>query len=73
MTEPSLKLGRLPDRKPIKLTLALAPDLQADLQDYATLYARAYGDTLPIAALIPSMLAAFLASDAGFRKARKTL
>jgi len=56
MTEPSLKLGRLPDRKPIKLTLALAPDLQADLQDYATLYARAYGDTLPIAALIPSML-----------------
>lgn len=30
-----LKLGKLPDRMPIKLTITVLPDLNKRLQDYA--------------------------------------
>ena len=30
-----LKLGRLPDRTPVKLTIAISPDLKRALDDYA--------------------------------------
>lgn len=31
----NLKLGKLPDRTPAKLTISITPDLQAALQAYA--------------------------------------
>jgi hypothetical protein len=65
-----LKLGRLPDRTPVKLAITITPDLQAALTDYAALYAQAYGREEPITELIPAMLAAFLDSDRSFAKAR---
>lgn len=65
-----LKLGKLPDRVPVKLTVAVLPDLHRALQDYAALYAQAYGHEEPIAELIPAMLASFLESDRVFQKAR---
>jgi hypothetical protein len=68
-----IKLARLPDRTPIKITISIAPDLQRGLQDYADVYKSAYGDDQPVAELIPHMLAAFLASDRGFLKARDAL
>jgi hypothetical protein len=68
-----LKLARLPDRTPIKLTINIAPDLQRALADYATIYQQAYGEEQAIADLVPHMLAAFLASDRGFAKAREGL
>lgn len=68
-----IKLARLPDRIPVKVTIALAPDLHRDLADYAVVYKAAYGEEQPIAELIPHMLAAFLASDRGFSKARDAL
>lgn len=67
---PDLKLGKLPDRTPIKLAVTITPDLQAALQDYASIYAQAYGVEEPVADLIPAMLAAFLESDRGFMRAR---
>lgn len=63
-----LKLGKLPDRVPIKLTVAILPDLHQALQDYAALYAQAYGQEEPVAELIPAMLVSFLESDRAFAK-----
>jgi hypothetical protein len=65
-----LKLGRVPDRTPVKLVITITPDLQSALTDYAALYAQAYGREEPVTELIPAMLAAFLDSDRNFAKAR---
>jgi hypothetical protein len=69
----SLKLGRLPDRTPVRLTVALDPDLASAIMDYAAIYQQAYGEEEKPETLIPAMLEMFLASDAGFKRARKAL
>ena len=68
-----LKLAKLPDRTPVKLAIAVAPDLHLALSDYATIYNETYGRSEPLAELVPHMLATFLASDRGFIKARERL
>ncbi|WP_068084103.1 DUF2274 domain-containing protein [Novosphingobium rosa] len=65
-----IKLGKLPDRVPVKLTISVSPDLHRALSEYAAIYNRAYGEEEPLVELVPHMLAAFLASDRGFAKAR---
>ena len=67
---PDLKLAKLPDRTPIKLAMTITPDLHQALQEYAALYASAYGREEPVAELVPAMLAAFLEGDRGFARAR---
>ena len=67
--KPKLKLLKLPDSKPVKRTITLMPDLVA----YAKVYEKAYGEKVEVNTLIPSMLAGFLASDAGFKKAKREL
>ena len=66
-----LKLAKLPDRTPVKLTISVSPELHRALSDYAAIYNQSYGQTEPIAELVPHMIAAFLASDRAFAKARK--
>ena len=73
MTKPNLKLAKLPDMKPAKITVALPPDLMGDLEVYAKIYEQTYGEKQPVNALAPSMLAGFLASDHGFKKAKREL
>jgi hypothetical protein len=70
---PELKLGKLPDRTPVKLVITVTPDLRQMLQQYAALYAEAYGREESVVELVPAMLAAFLESDRAFAKARKTV
>ena len=65
-----LRLAKLPDRTPVKLSITIMPDLHQALTDYAGLYARTYGCDEPVAELIPAILAAFLESDRAFAKAR---
>ena len=65
-----LKLGKLPDRTPVKITISVLPDLAKALEDYAAAYEVSYGQKESVADLIPFMLAAFLTSDRGFAKAR---
>ena len=65
-----LKLAKLPDRTPVKLAITITPDLHAGLNEYAALYAAAYGRKEPIAELIPAMLVAFLESDRAFVRSR---
>ena len=55
MSKPQLKLQKLPDTKPVKHTISVMPDLEADLEAYAKVYEKAYGEKADIAALIPSM------------------
>jgi len=66
-----LKLAKLPDRKPVRITVTVRPELNAALQTYAELYREAYGEEETVQQLIPFMLESFLKADGGFAKARR--
>lgn len=68
MTE--LKIRELPDEKPVKMTVALPPDVYRDLLAYAALLSGNDGATDP-ARLVAPMLRQFMMSDKGFAKARR--
>ena len=68
-----LKLARIPDRTPVKLTITVLPDLHQALQDYARIYAETYGRDEPVSELVPAILSAFLDSDRAFAQARERL
>jgi hypothetical protein len=68
---PELKLARLPDRVPVKLTITVQPDLAQALREYAAVYRATYGEAESVEELVPFMLASFLEGDRGFAKARK--
>lgn len=71
MTMGDLKLSKLPDRTPVKLTISVAPEVYGRLLEYAAAYSEAYQVEEPLAELIPAMLASFLDSDRAFnRRAR---
>jgi len=48
-------------------------NLMDDLNVYAKIYEQTYGEKQTVSALIPSMLAGFLASDHGFKRAKREL
>lgn len=73
MKTPKLRIGKLPDLTPVKLTITLDPDTHASLEDYAAIYAESYGEKVKPAELVPSMISGFLAGDAGFKRARKDM
>jgi hypothetical protein len=68
---PELKLAKLPDRTPVKLTLVVSPELHQALNDYAEVYRDTYGQAEAVSDLVPCMLQSFLDSDRGFAKARQ--
>lgn len=64
-----LKLAKLPDRTPVKLTILVGAELNEALTSYSERYAAAYGVSEKVVDLIPYMLEAFLSSDKGSRRA----
>lgn len=68
----ALRLAKLPDRTPVKLTMTASPELHRMLQDYAAFYAKTYGTEETVSELCPFMLQAFIEADKGFQKARKS-
>lgn len=68
---PDLKLARLPDRTPVKITFTASAELNKSLEAYAAFYRDAYGQEEPVPQLVPYMLEAFLKSDSAFNKARR--
>lgn len=66
-----LRLAKLPDRTPVKLSIHVSPELHQALVDYAEAYEQAYGQAEPVTELVPAMLASFLESDRGFARQRK--
>ena len=69
----TLRLAPIPDRTPAKLTLALDPETHAALTDYAAIYQQVYGNEERAETLAAAMIETFLASDAGFKRARRAL
>lgn len=65
-----IRLSKIPDLTPIKMTIAVLPELHHMLGDYADLYRATYGTQVAVADLVPHMLTAFLASDRAFAKRR---
>ncbi len=68
---PELKLAKLPDRTPAKITITVSAELNQALLQYAEIYRATYGEAESVTELIPYMLGYFLESDRGFAKARK--
>ena len=71
--KPTLRIGKLPDLTPIKMTVSLDREVHQMLEDYARIYGESYGEAVKPVELVPSMIAGFLASDNGFKRARKAL
>jgi len=69
----TLKIGKLPDRKPVKLNISILPDLYEQIQDYARVYEAEFGQGETAQNLIPAMLESFIQSDHQFKKARQRL
>ena len=67
-----LKLKKLPDRVPVKLSITVPPELHRSLVEYAALYARSYGEEAALGDLIPAMLADFLEADREFTRQRRS-
>ena len=68
---PDLKLAKLPDRTPVKITITASPELNRSLHAYAKLYQEKYGAAETVPELIPYILESFLESDRIFARARK--
>lgn len=66
-----LKLAKLPDRKPVKISITVNPALNQRLDAYADAYKGAYGDEEKVSDLIPYMLEKFLDGDRGFKGKRR--
>ena len=67
-----LKLGAIPDDKPVKVTMELPAPLHRDLVAYAEILARQTSQPLadPMKLIVP-MLERFIATDREFAKARR--
>ena len=67
-----LKLGTIPDDKPVKLTVELPAAIHRDLVAYGNALGRETGQgTVEPAKLIGPMLARFMATDRAFAKLRR--
>ena len=71
--KPTLRIGKLPDLTPVKLTVSLEPEVHRMLEDYARIYSDSYGEAVKPSEFVPSMIAGFLAKDNGFKRSRKGL
>jgi hypothetical protein len=65
-----LKLGAIPDDKPVKLTVDLPAGVYRDLTAYTEALAAQTGQQLDPAKIVAPMLARFMATDRGFAKVR---
>ena len=67
-----LKLGPLPDDKPVKVTVELPASVHRDLVAYGDVLGRETGQPVadPVRLIVP-MLERFMATDRGFAKARR--
>ncbi|MBB2190766.1 DUF2274 domain-containing protein [Gluconacetobacter azotocaptans] len=61
-----LRLGPLPDEKPVTRTVRLPSALDAELRAYAEIHAAQFG-VVSVERLIPAMLERFIWADRGFR------
>lgn len=68
-----LKLGPVPDDKPVRLTIDLPAVTHRDLVAYAQILASETGQAAEPAKLVAPMLERFMAMDRAFAKARRAI
>jgi len=68
-----LKIKKIPDRTPVKITLSLPPEIYSDLLIYAEIYQKEHGSVETPQILAVQMITAFIQSDSGFRKAKQLM
>lgn len=68
---PKLKIGELPDDKPVKVSTELPAAVHRDLIAYAEVLTRQGGQLIEPTKLIAPMLARFMATDRGFSKLKR--
>lgn len=66
-----LRIGTLPDDKPVKVTADLPASVHRDLVAYAEAIALENGQRIDPVKLIAPMLARFMATDRGFAKTKR--
>jgi hypothetical protein len=67
-----LKLGAIPDDRPVKLAIEFPATVHRDLLAYAEVLARETGQPIPDPLkLVPPMLARFMGTDRAFALARR--
>jgi hypothetical protein len=66
-----LKLAKLPDRTPVKITVSVPPELNKALLTYAGVYRETYGQEESVPDLIPFILEDYLRSDRRFAQVLK--
>ena len=66
-----LKLGAMPDNSMLKMTVSIPAPLKAQLDRYAEIHSREFGTPVEAKALVPLMLAGFLAKDRAFQRATR--
>ena len=62
-----LSLGPIPKPDAVKLTISVSAELKAQLDAYAEVHGRLHQTPVDAVALIPHMLAAFMARDRTFK------
>ena len=70
---PKLKLGLIADEKPVRITAELPAGIYRDLVAYAEALGRETGKIVEPAQIVAPMLARFMATDRGFKKARRVM
>ncbi|MCP3402794.1 MULTISPECIES: DUF2274 domain-containing protein [unclassified Bradyrhizobium] len=68
---PKLRIGALPDDKPVKVATELSASVHRDLVAYAEVLARENGQRVDPTKLIAPMLARFMATDRGFARLKR--
>lgn len=68
---PEIKLAKLPDRTPVKITFMASAELNHQLLAYADAYQAAYGVAETVTELVPFILSTFMDTDSEFRKSRR--
>lgn len=66
-----MRLPKLPERAPVKITINVSPALQQALSAYAEFYRAVYGEAEPVTELIPAMLQSFIDGDRDFLRRQR--
>ncbi len=67
-----LKLGPIPDEKPVRITAEIPAEVHRDLVAYARVLGQQTGRTYELGQLVAPMLKRFMDTDREFAKARRS-
>jgi hypothetical protein len=69
---PKLKLGPLPDERPVRMQVTFTAEQHAQLEAYAHAVAAESGRAVEPARLVPRIVERFIATDRAFSRAKAT-